>query len=247
MQKVKQLHDALARNATSHNVAGGQFRYLDIITVLFVAVLLISNVASSKITSFAGLTLDAGTILFPLTYIFGDVLTEVYGYARGRRVIWMGFLCNIVMAAILMIVAVLPPAADWPNQKAFEAVLGLTPRIVAASMIAYFAGEFINSFILAKLKIRTKGKYLWVRTIGSTLAGELLDTLLFITIAFWGIFPTPVMISLLISNYIFKVGVEVLFTPITYFVVNKLKKVEHEDHYDRKTNFNPFALSVENK
>lgn len=206
------------------------------------AVLLISNVASSKITAFGSLTLDAGTILFPLTYIFGDVLTEVYGYKRARRVIWLGFLCNILMAVIFMIVVALPAASDWPNQKALETILGLTPRIVLASMIAYFCGEFINSFILAKLKIRTQGKYLWVRTIGSTLVGELFDTLLFITIAFWGVFPMPVLISLLVSNYIFKVAIEVLFTPITYVFVNKLKKAEHEDYYDRKTNFNPFSI-----
>jgi uncharacterized integral membrane protein (TIGR00697 family) len=224
----------------------GQFKYLDIITALFVAILIISNIASSKITSFGSITLDAGVILFPFTYIFGDVLTEVYGYARGRRVIWIGLLCNVLMAAVFMLVTVLPPAADWPNQKAFESVLGMTPRIVLASMIAYFCGEFINSFILAKLKIRTKGKYLWVRTIGSTLFGELFDTLLFITIAFWGIFPMQVIISLLISNYILKVGLEVLFTPFTYLIVNKLKKAEHEDYYDRKTNFNPFVLEVKN-
>jgi len=217
------------------------FRYLDAITAFFVAILLISNVASSKITSFGPFTLDAGTILFPLAYVFGDILTEVYGFARARRVIWIGFVCNIVMAAVFMIVAVLPPAADWPNQKAYEAILGLTPRIVLASMVAYFAGEFLNSFVLAKLKLKTKGKYLWTRTIGSTLIGQLFDTALFISIAFWGILPTPVLISIFVSNYFFKVGVEVLLTPVTYAIVNKLKKTEHEDYYDNKTNFNPFA------
>lgn len=145
------------------------FRYIDIITALFVAILLISNIASSKITSFGFFTLDAGTILFPLAYIFGDILTEVYGFSRARRVIWIGFGCNVLMAVIFMIVGALPPASDWPNQDAYNAILGLTPRIVAASMIAYFVGEFLNSFVLAKLKIATKGKYLWSRTIGSTL------------------------------------------------------------------------------
>lgn len=226
----------------AQSVVSGQYQYLDIITALFVAILIISNIASTKIFSFGSVTLDAGILLFPLIYIFGDVLTEVYGYARGRRVIWIGFLCNVLMAAIFMLVTVLPPAADWPNQKAFESVLGFTPRIVLASMIAYFCGEFINSFILAKLKVRTQGKLLWVRTIGSTLVGELFDTLLFITIAFWGVFPTPVIVSLILFNYIFKVGIETLFTPFTYLLVNKLKKAEHEDYYDRKTNFNPFAL-----
>jgi len=220
------------------------FRYLDAITAFFVAILLISNVASSKITSFGPFTLDAGTILFPLAYVFGDILTEVYGFARARRVIWIGFICNIVMAAIFIIGAVLPPAADWPNQKAYEAILGLTPRIVLASMIAYFSGEFLNSFILAKLKLKTKGKYLWTRTIGSTLVGQLFDTALFIGIAFWGVLPTPVLISIFVSNYIFKVGVEVLLTPVTYAIVNKLKKTEHEDYYDDKTNFNPFVAET---
>ena len=227
----------------AQSVVSGQYQYLDIITALFVAILIISNIASTKIFSFGSVTLDAGILLFPLIYIFGDVLTEVYGYARGRRVIWIGFLCNVLMAAIFMLVTVLPPAADWPNQKAFESVLGFTPRIVLASMIAYFCGEFINSFILAKLKVRTQGKLLWVRTIGSTLVGELFDTLLFITIAFWGVFPTPVIVSLILFNYIFKVGIETLFTPFTYLLVNKLKKAEHEDYYDKKTNFNPFRVN----
>lgn len=223
------------------------YRFLDIITALFVAILLISNVASSKITTIGFLTFDAGTILFPLSYIIGDMLTEVYGYSRARRAIWIGLLCNVIMAATFMIVAVLPPAADWPNQGAYEAILGWTPRIVLASIVAYFIGEFINSFILAKLKLKTKGKYLWTRTIGSTLVGQLLDTLIFVFIAFWGILPTPVLISIIISNYVFKVAIEVLFTPITYKVVNLLKKKEHQDYYDRKTDFNPFAVTGKEK
>ncbi len=224
-----------------------QFRYLDFITAIFVAVLIISNVASSKITSFGPFTLDAGTILFPLTYIFGDILTEVYGYGRARRVIWMGLLCNILMAAVFMIVAVLPPSPDWPNQSAYEAILGLTPRIVFASVTAYFVGEFVNSFILAKLKVATKGKKLWMRTIGSTLFGQLFDTAIFIVVAFWGVMPMEVLIALFVSNYIFKVAVEILFTPITYAAANKLKKAEGEDYFDTKTNFNPFALRAEEK
>jgi queuosine precursor transporter len=223
------------------------YRFLDIITALFVAILLISNVASSKITTIGFLTFDAGTILFPLSYIIGDILTEVYGYSRARRAIWIGLLCNVIMAVTFMIVAVLPPSADWPNQGAYEAILGWTPRIVLASIIAYFAGEFVNSFILAKLKIKTKGKYLWARTIGSTLIGQLLDTVLFIIIAFWGLLPTSVIVALIISNYVFKIAVEVLFTPITYKVVNLLKKKEHEDYFDKKTNFNPFALFTKRK
>jgi uncharacterized integral membrane protein (TIGR00697 family) len=222
-----------------------QFRYLDIITGIFVAILIISNVASSKITAFGPFTLDGGTILFPLSYIFGDVLTEVYGYGRARKVIWTGLICNLLMAIVFMVVGVLPSAPDWHNQQAYDAILGLTPRIVLASIIAYFAGEFSNSFTLSKLKLVTKGKYLWMRTIGSTLIGEFFDTLLFIAIAFWGVLPTSILVPLLISNYIFKVGVEVIFTPVTYLVINFLKKVEHEDHYDRKTNFNPFVVKTQ--
>lgn len=225
----------------------GSHRYLDIITALFISILLISNVASSKITNFWFMTFDAGTILFPLSYIIGDVLTEVYGYSRTRRIIWIGLACNILMAATFMIVGALPPDASWNNQTAYEAILGWTPRIVAASIIAYFSGEFINSFILAKLKIRTKGKYLWMRTIGSTLVGQLLDTVIFCVIAFWGLMPTEIIIAIIVSNYIFKLAVEVMFTPVTYRVVNFLKKKEHEDYYDRKTNFNPFALSAKEK
>jgi queuosine precursor transporter len=223
-------------------VAVRQFKYLDIITALFVAVLLISNVVAAKITSLGMFTLSAAAILFPLSYIVGDVLTEVYGYARARKVVWIGMACNILMAAIFMAVIALPAAQGWPNQKAFETILGMTPRIVLASIIGYFAGEFLNSFVLAKVKLATKGKFLWARTISSTLVGELFDTLLFITIAFWGILPTPVLVSLLISNYIFKVGIEVVFTPVTYLVVNFLKKAEGEDYYDKKTNFNPFKI-----
>ncbi len=223
------------------------FRYVDIITALFVAVLLISNITSTKLTSFGFFTLDAGTILFPLTYIFGDILTEVYGYARARRVIWIGLLCNLLMAGIIIVVGMLPPSPDWPNQEAYNTILGLAPRIVLASIVAYFAGEFINSFLLAKLKITTKGKYLWSRTIGSTLIGQMLDTVIFIAIAFWGLLPTEVLISLVISNYIFKVAMEIVLTPLTSFVVNKLKKVEHEDHYDHKTNFNPFAMNEQSR
>lgn len=221
------------------------YQYLDIITALFVAVLLISNVASTKITSLGVLSLDAGTILFPISYIIGDILTEVYGFSRARRVIWIGFFCNLLMAATLMAVTVLPASGDWPNQHAFETILGLAPRIVFASVIAYIAGEFINSFILAKMKVATKGKHLWMRTIGSTLVGQLFDTVFFIILAFWGILPTGVLISLIVSNYFFKITLEILFTPVTYAIVNKLKESENEDYYDKKTNFNPFLLAIE--
>lgn len=218
-----------------------KFKFLDIITAFFVTALLVSNVASSKITAIGPFTFDAGTLLFPITYIFGDILTEVYGYGRSRRVIWLGFGCNILMAVTFVVVGMIPSAPYWQHQDAYQVILGITPRIVAASLIAYFAGEFSNSFILAKLKIVTKGRYLWTRTIGSTVVGELLDTLLFAVIAFWGVMTTADLAVLVVSNYVFKVGVEVLFTPLTYWVVGKLKKAEKEDYYDYKTNFNPFA------
>ncbi len=215
------------------------FRFLDIITAFFVAVLLISNVASSKIVQVGPLSLDGGTFLFPLTYIFGDILTEVYGFRKARRVIWLGVFANLLMAVIFMIVGVLPSAADWPNQASYMAILGWTPRIVLASITAYFLGEFTNSVILSRLKIFTKGKHLWSRTIGSTLVGQLVDTLVFITIAFAGLLPNELLITLIISNYLFKTGVEILFTPITYKVVNFLKKSEHEDHYDKNVAYTP--------
>jgi len=221
-----------------------QFRYLELMTGIFVTILLISNVASSKITVFGPFTFDGGTILFPLSYIFGDIFTEVYGYGKDRKIIWIGLICNVLMALTFITVGALPSAADWHNQSAYNAILGLTPRIVFASIIAYFVGEFSNSFTLAKMKIFTKGRYLWTRTVGSTLIGELFDTMLFVTIAFYGLFSTQDLLTLLISNYIFKVGVEIVFTPITYVVVNFLKKVEHEDYFDRKTNFNPFLLNT---
>ncbi|HRY82588.1 MAG TPA: queuosine precursor transporter [Candidatus Moranbacteria bacterium] len=218
------------------------FKYFDIIMAVFVAVLLISNIASTKILVLWKFTFDGGTILFPLSYIFGDILTEVYGYKKSRKVIWTGFFCSGLMSLILMIVNFLPAASDWPYQEAFNDILGLTPRIVLASLIAYFAGEFSNSYILAKIKILMSGKSLWVRTIGSTLAGELVDTLFFILIAFYGILPNGLLLAVFVSNYIFKCGVEILFTPVTYKVVRFLKKNEEEDYYDYDTNFNPFSL-----
>ena len=177
------------------------FKYLDIITAFFVTALLVSNVASSKITTVGPFTFDAGTLLFPITYIFGDILTEVYGYRLTRRVIWLGIFCNIIMALTFYAVGLLPSASFWGHQDAYQAILGVTPRIVAASLIAYFLGEFSNSFILAKLKIKTKGRFLWMRTIGSTLIGQLLDTLIFVLVAFWGIISINELAVIVVSNY----------------------------------------------
>ena len=217
-----------------------QYKYFDIILGLFVAVLLISNIASTKIIQVWKFTFDGGTILFPLSYIFGDILTEVYGYRKARKAIWVGFFSAFLMSVILWVVGILKPAQGWDLQNAYLAILGQAPRIVGASLIAYFAGEFINSFILAKLKIATKGRWLWTRTIGSTIAGEMIDTLLFCFIAFYGLYPNKLLFSIIISNYIFKVGLEAVLTPATYKIVGFLKRRENEDYYDIKTNFNPF-------
>ncbi len=217
------------------------YKHLGTIAVFFVAVLLISNVASTKIVDFGPLTFDAGTLLFPLSYIFGDILTEVYGYKQSRKVIWLGFFCALLMSIVFIVVGKLPAAPDWNNQAAYDAILGLTPRIVLASLIAYLAGEFSNSFILAKMKIWMDGKRLWMRTIGSTLVGEGIDSTLFILIAFLGVLPGGLLLTLIISNYIFKTLVEVVLTPVTYKVIGYLKKSEGEDYYDRGTNWNPFA------
>ncbi len=217
------------------------YKYLDYITGIFVAVLLISNTASVKILNLGWFAFDGGTILFPLAYIFGDILTEVYGYKRSRRVIWTGFFCIILMAVVYAIVGYLPAAEGWGMQDAYMSILGIVPRIVLASIIAYFAGEFSNSYILAKMKVWMSGKHLWMRTIGSTIVGEGVDTALFVLIAFAGTMPTSLLVAVIVSNYIFKVGVEVVFTPITYHVVSFLKRTENEDYYDRNTNFNPFS------
>jgi len=220
------------------------YRYFDLIMALFVAVLLISNIASTKILQLGPFTFDGGTLLFPISYIFGDILTEVYGYRRSRRVIWAGFGSAALMAGVLAVVGALPPAEGWAHQEAYEAILGTTPRIVLGSLIAYFAGEFSNSYTLAKMKVWTEGRWLWTRTIGSTLIGEGVDTLLFVTIAFAGTFPWPLFWSIVLSNYVFKVGLEVVMTPATYRVTHFLKRTEQEDVYDTDTDFNPFKLSV---
>lgn len=219
----------------------GNYRYLTAISVFFVAVLLISNVASTKIVQLWKLTFDGGTLLFPLSYIFADILTEVYGYAKSRTTIWLGFISALVMSLVFILVGVLPAAPDWGNQAAYDAILGLTPMIVIASLIAYFCGEFSNSYILAKMKVRMEGRHLWMRTIGSTLVGQAVDSTLFILIAFGAFLPGSLLFTLIVSNYIFKVAVEILFTPLTYKAVAFLKAREGVDAYDRDTNFNPFA------
>lgn len=218
------------------------YKYLDFITAFFAVVLILSNITSSKILSLGWFSFDGGTILFPLSYIFGDILTEVYGYARSRRVIWIGFAMNILMVLIFYVVGKLPPAMDWGNQSAYDAILGVVPRIVLGSLCAYLIGEFLNSYVLAKLKVKTVGKFLWLRTIGSTMVGQFFDTTIFLLIAFAGVLPWDLIWIIWISNYIFKVGIEVILLPLTYRVVVFLKKKESEDYYDKDTNFNPIKL-----
>jgi queuosine precursor transporter len=220
----------------------GRYKYIDLITGLFVAVLLISNIASTKIIDIWKFTFDGGTILFPLSYIFGDILTEVYGYRQSRRVIWIGFASAFLMSAILGLIGFIQPAEGWEMQEAYMAILGQTPRIVAASLIAYFAGEFSNSYILARMKVLTRGRWLAARTIGSTIAGQGVDTIIFVTAAFFGVYPNSLLLLIIISNYIFKVLMEAALTPVTYKIVGSLKKAERVDHYDRDTDFNPFKV-----
>jgi len=226
------------------------YRYYEFVMAAFVAVLLCSNlVGPAKIAQldlpFVGVvSVGAGVLFFPISYVFGDILTEVYGYARARRVIWAGFGALLFASIMASVVVALPPAPTWKNQAAYEIAFGSTWRIAAASMIAFWCGEFVNSFILAKMKILTQGRWLWTRTIGSTIAGEGVDSMLFYPLAFYGsgIIPNELLPTVMLSQFVVKVGVEVLFTPLTYKIVNALKRAEHEDHYDRKTDFNPFTL-----
>lgn len=218
------------------------YRHFDLVMALFVAVVLISNVASTKFVKLGPFSFDGGTILFPVSYIFGDILTEVYGYRHSRRVIWTGFGCAALMAGVFALVGALPAAEGWENQAAYQAILGTTPRIVLGSLVAYFAGEFSNSFVLAKMKIWSQGRWLWTRTIASTLVGEGVDSVLFVLIAFAGAIPWSLLWVTVASNYLFKCGMEALMTPVTYWVTGALKRSEQEDVYDVGTDFNPFKM-----
>ena len=217
-----------------------ELKYFTPIAGIFVGVLLISNTVAGKFFSIGSLSFPSGVILFPVSYIFGDVLTEVYGYERSRRIIWTGVFAEILMALFYSLVLILPSASFWHDQEAFSVVLGQVPRTVAATIAGYFAGEFTNSFIMAKLKIYTSGRFLWVRTIGSTIAGEGVDTILFIVIAFAGIMPGNELFRSIPAVYIFKVAYEILATPLTYSIVRFLKRKEGIDIYDYETNFSPF-------
>jgi len=204
------------------------YKYFEIILALFVAVLLISNIASTKVVDFWKFSFDAGTLLFPLVYIFGDVLTEIYGYRQARKAIWVGFFSLFLLSAILYIVVLLPPAADWPYQDDFKNIFSLTPRIFLASLLAFLLGSVNNAWLMARIKKMTAGKFLWLRTIGSTIAGEAIDTAIFTLGAFLFIMPAGLLLTVMISNYIFKTGVEIVFTPITYKVIGFLRKKEIE-------------------
>lgn len=221
------------------------YKYYDLIMAVFVTVLLCSNlIGVSKVVTLGSFTFGGGNLFFPISYLFGDILTEVYGYARSRRVVWAGFSALIFSAFMSWAVISLPPADGYTGQQALEQIFGATPRIVLASMIAYFAGEFSNSFVLAKMKILTSGQHLWMRTIGSTICGEAVDTLIFYPLAFLGVWQMELLMKVAVTNYVLKVMWEVLATPLTYRVVALIKKAESEDYYDYKTNFTPFSLKV---
>lgn len=218
-------------------------KLLPIIAGVFTATLVITNVLNNKLFVMFGFSFPAGIISFPLTFLFADALTEVYGYAETRRVIWTGLILQLFFAALVGVTILLPPAEFWPNQAAFATVLSQVPRIAIASIIAYFAGEFCNSYVLARAKVGTNGKNMWLRFVTSTMAGQAVDTLVFMTIAFVGVFPPSAMITLFISSWVFKVVWEIIALPVSIPLVNRLKAVENLDHYDRETNFSPFRVS----
>jgi uncharacterized integral membrane protein (TIGR00697 family) len=228
------------------------YRYYDLIMVAFVTVLVCSNligpakIAQLDLPVLGTLTFGAGVLFFPISYVFDDILTEVYGYAHSRRVIWSGFAALAFASIMAWVIVRLPPAPFWNNQPAYEIAFGSTWRIASASLIAFLCGEFVNSFVLAKMKIWTAGRWLWTRTIGSTIFGEGVDSLLFYPLAFYGsgIIPDDKLPLVMLSQFVAKVGVEVVFTPVTYKIIAALKRAEHEDYYDRNTDFNPFTLKT---
>lgn len=217
-------------------------KFYQLISALFVTCLIISNIIAVKIGAFGSYFLPVAVILFPITYIIGDILTEVYGFAAARRAIWTGFACNLVAVIAIYIAMKIPSAPFFENQTAFEQILGFAPRLLAASFVAYLVGQFANSVVLAKMKIKTNGKHLWMRTIGSTIVGEGLDSLIFITLAFYGVMPTSVIGGLIVTQWMFKTMFEVVLTPVTYVVVGYLKKTEQIDVYDKETSFNPLSM-----
>jgi queuosine precursor transporter len=230
---------------TSRDTAQRVYKYYDLVMAAFITVLLCSNlIGVGKVCQIGGYSVGAGVFFFPVSYIFGDILTEVYGYARTRRVIWAGFAALIFASGMSWAVIALPPAPDWPHQAAYALVYGSTPRIVAASLAAFWVGDFVNSFVLAKMKLKTEGRFLWMRTIGSTVVGQGIDSAIFYPLAFIGEWPPQLVLAVMVSNFFVKVGVETVMTPVTYLIVGFLKRAEREDYYDRGTDFNPFTLNT---
>jgi uncharacterized integral membrane protein (TIGR00697 family) len=219
---------------------GRRYRYLDVLINIFVVILIVSNLIAPKFVAVGWFRFSAAQLLFPITYIFGDVFTEVYGYSASRKAIWTGFLGSVIMTGFGLFAILLPPAPEFKNQQAFEIIFGVVPRNVAGSLVAYWAGEFANSLTVAKMKVWTGGRWLWTRTVGSTIVGQFVDTTIVIFFIFWGQ-SLAVMAQLIVSGYLFKVTYEVLATPLTYLIVNFLKREEGVDFFDRHTNFNPFA------
>ena len=223
-----------------------RYKYYDFIMAIFVTVLLCSNlIGPSKIWVFYGFSFGAGILFFPISYLFGDILTEVYGYARARKVVWAGFGALVFASIMSWVVLALPPAPDWGGQAAHELVFGATPRIVLASIFAYWVGEFTNSYVMAKMKIWTKGRFLWTRTIGSTIVGTGIDSAIFYPVAFLGVWTTEQVIGVMLGNYALKVAWEAVATPFTYKIVGFLKRIEHEDYYDYTTDFTPFSVKTD--
>jgi uncharacterized integral membrane protein (TIGR00697 family) len=222
-----------------------RYKYLDSFITLFVAVLLISNIVAPKFWAIGWLRVSAAQLLFPITYIFGDIFTEVYGYSASRRAIWFGFFASGLLALVTYICVIIPPAPEYTNQPAFASIFKPVGRVVAGSLLAFWCGEFTNSFTLAKLKVLTKGKYLWTRTIGSTVVGQAVDTTIVIVAIFAGTATPATMFRLIVSGYLIKVVYETLMTPVTYAVVGFLKRVESADYFDYGTDFNPFATRRE--
>jgi uncharacterized integral membrane protein (TIGR00697 family) len=221
-----------------------RYKYLDALTTAFVVILLVSNLVAQKVCQIGPIAMSGAVLLFPITYIFGDVFTEVYGFAASRRAIWLGFLANGLLAVMGLITVWLPPAPGWPNQEAFATVFYQIPRLIVASLIAYWCGEFTNSYTLAKMKLWTGGKALWTRTVGSTVTGQFVDTIILVIIGFGGTAPASTLAILAVSAYIGKVVYEVVATPLTYLVVGFLKRSEGLDAFDYKSNFNPFHFGT---
>ena len=218
------------------------WRYYDVAVALFVAALLTANIIAVKLIQIGPLILPAGVVIFPVSYILGDVLTEVYGFRWARRAIWLGFFGNLIAVAAIWLAGLLPAPVFWQGQAAYDAILGFTPRLLLASFVAYLFGEFANSTVLAKMKVWTQGRHLWLRTIGSTVIGQGLDSIIFILLAFGGLMAPPEMLTAVVSQWVFKSAYEALATPLTYLVVNRLKRIEGVDAYDDDTNLNPFAF-----